>query len=70
MEWWTYSNLIKYYVYNSNKDLNDVINFVNKFDGYQVCDFDMTNKSFFKIDESNIDNYISKSWENLYIIRK
>ena len=53
-----------------NKDLNDVINFVNKFDGYQVCDFDMTNKSFFKIDETNIDNYISKSWENLYIIRK
>ena len=52
------------------KNLNDIIHFINQFDNYDLCDFDIIKKIFITINSDNINDYINKSWENLYIIRK
>jgi FkbM family methyltransferase len=48
------------------KNLKDIQEFLNQFEDYCICDF---SGEFVKIDESNIENYISNSWSNLYIIK-
>ena len=53
-----------------NKNLNDIIVFLNKFNNYQLCDFNIVDEKFFNIDVTNIDKYINEPWNNLYIMRK
>jgi FkbM family methyltransferase len=51
-----------------NKDLKDIISFLKPFTNYSVYEF-TEDKELIKINDSNINNYISAAWSNLYIIR-
>jgi hypothetical protein len=51
-----------------NKDLKDIISFLKPFTNYSVYEF-TEGKELIKINDSNINNYISAAWSNLYIIR-
>jgi FkbM family methyltransferase len=51
------------------QNLSDIIRYINQFEKYRVCDFDESTNDFIMINEENIENYINKSWSNLYIIK-
>ena len=51
-----------------NKNLKDIILFLEKFNNYSVYDFN-SNSHFIKIDNSNINNYINLEYTNLYILK-
>jgi FkbM family methyltransferase len=52
------------------KNLNDILKFLDETKNYKLCDFSITDNEFIDIDENNVNDYINKSWENLFIIRK
>lgn len=52
------------------KNLNDIILFLNEIKNYKLCDFNVDKSKFIDIDETNLVEYINKSWENLFILRK
>ncbi len=52
-----------------NKNLKDIISFVEKFNNYSVYDFN-DDLHFIKIDNNNINNYINLEYTNLYILKK